>query len=364
LKDVLVINTYGGSLLLAARGYKIRGSYEDVGYGSDIQADNFPGVNILRRTSEWPTQDLSETVVLAHPPCAAFSQQNNRRETKGLDAKKFQCTRVVLDYAMRNRAKAVLVESVMGALQGAWFEHESWANKYGYNLFRIVQNAASFGVPQLRPRFWATFIRSDVMSGRHLILRHEPEFKVIKDVVEYDEPFPTVTHEWEKQTGIMVRQGMDMKTVKKLARGKDYGGMLAVYRRIHEPETPQHEVQQRYLPKIFVSKTLRILDPNKPATVLLGDTTWVCEGKLLGAGDYKAVMGFPRDYRLPPKKATWFLSQGVCPPVAKWLLDEIKIAVSKKPRRARDIFDHTVTHNTVLDLRPEMERAPWKEAIA
>jgi hypothetical protein len=89
---VLIINSYAGSLTLAAQGREVLGSYEDEGYGLEVQRANFPGLTYKSRRSEWPAQDLSGVVVLAHPPCAAFSGQNTSANARGTDAKKFQCT--------------------------------------------------------------------------------------------------------------------------------------------------------------------------------------------------------------------------------------------------------------------------------
>ena len=45
-QPVLIINTYGGSLLLGARlaGHRVEAVLEDVGYGSEVVAANFPKV--------------------------------------------------------------------------------------------------------------------------------------------------------------------------------------------------------------------------------------------------------------------------------------------------------------------------------
>ena len=95
--DVLIINSYACSITQACvdEGVEIRGSYEDSGYGIDIQKRNFPSLRYIPKLP-WPADDLSNTVVMAHPPCAAFSAQNTSKAARGTDAKKFDCTKRVM----------------------------------------------------------------------------------------------------------------------------------------------------------------------------------------------------------------------------------------------------------------------------
>src|SRR5207245_375435 len=113
LKDVLIINSYAGSLVLGckAAGFPIRGSYEDAAFGIEAQKLNFPELNYVDRLP-WPEDDLSETVVIAHPPCAPFSIQNSGR--KGIEGDGFECHRNVMKYALENDCKALAIESVPG----------------------------------------------------------------------------------------------------------------------------------------------------------------------------------------------------------------------------------------------------------
>ena len=117
--DVVVINSYAGSPTIAATqgGYNILASLEDGGYGLDAQRANFPNLTYVDNLP-WPEADLTGMMVIAHPPCAAFSAQNNSAN-KGVDSTHFACTRRVIDYACLHNAAAVMIESVPGALEGA-----------------------------------------------------------------------------------------------------------------------------------------------------------------------------------------------------------------------------------------------------
>ncbi len=83
MKDVLMVNSYGGSILSAVMDMRlpIRGSYETSGYGEEIQRFNAPKLNFIANTKDWPSQDLSKSLVIGHPPCSAFSRTAGRNVT-------------------------------------------------------------------------------------------------------------------------------------------------------------------------------------------------------------------------------------------------------------------------------------------
>lgn len=47
--------------------------------------------------------------------------------------------------------------------------------------------------------------------------------------------------------------------------------------------------------------------------------------RMLSVDEYRAAMGFPTGYRLPPDKRTavHLLGNAVCPPVATWILNRV-----------------------------------------
>lgn len=125
---VVCINTYAGSLAVAAKmaGHKVELVLEDQGYGQAIVRHNYPDVDYRETVDQWPKQSLEDVLVIAHPPCAAFSSMNyaNDPSRRGPDAVKFQQTCCVLEYALGARAPLVAVESVPGALEGGRAAHE------------------------------------------------------------------------------------------------------------------------------------------------------------------------------------------------------------------------------------------------
>jgi site-specific DNA-cytosine methylase len=354
-QKVLIINSYAGSLTIAAharpRRYDVVGSYEDAGYGLDVQRANFPGLDYRETTDAWPRQDLRGVVVLAHPPCAAFSQQNSsnhkihgKREYRGCGACKFSQTEVVLEYALRNKCDALAVESVVGAYDGAREVHDAYARKHGYHVFRVLQNAATFGVPQWRPRFWALFVRRSLLGT--LRLRHVPNQAIIRDVIESCEcPIENDSRWYDRQVALLRKAFGDRETNRIL---DDVGSLHSVLHRRGHDVTPEVVLNAR-----FSSNAMRLLDPNGVATTVLGSSWWVLPmsagGRPLNAVEFKRIMGYPDTYtflRLSQLKG--LLSRGVVPAVARWVLDQVVANFNGKPQRGAT----EVPAGATFDIRP------------
>jgi site-specific DNA-cytosine methylase len=324
----LILNTYAGSLLLGAKaveGIEVIGSYEDSGYGSEIQGANFPEVNLIER-APWPNQNLEDVMVIAHPPCAAFSIQTPGKNNVGVDAKKFQCTVEVAHYALRNHAAILAIESVPGALEGARAVHDAIGLEHGYGVFRITQNAMSFGVPQNRPRFWVIFSRLPQLQLA-LTPRTQQVLDIIMGTRDPHNLDPAIDAETQKQIAKLMDHHLP---INELLHDGVAGLLPAKIAKLMECSI--HDATYNYCLPGWLSSQLRILDPLKPATTLLGNTWWYVrtdenQGRPLTVDEYNAVMGFPRDYIFPPRYQTrWrdFLSRGVCPPVAEWIIRQLR----------------------------------------
>jgi site-specific DNA-cytosine methylase len=362
---VLSINTYCGSLLVAAQDQEVIGSYEDAGYGTDIARQNFPKLRHVARQRDWPSQDLSGVVVLAHPPCAAFSQQNHTEGKTGLDADKFKCTVAVIDYALSNHCAALCVESVIPALEGAREVHDRLAATHGYTVYRVLQNAISFGVAQWRPRFWCVFWPKD--GPEHLVLRLQPQYKSVGQVLSEAEPGPidqTMQNKFNWSVEKLKAKGVDPERLQEwlCPYEEEDAGILAevLCKKLNYPGT-MRELAAEYLVGLkpdkpqggFQTSWLRLLAANKYATTILFDSHFVALGRPLSINEYKACMGFPRDYVFPPKYLKYFreyLSRGVCPPVAEWLLGEVTDNLKGKVRLVDGAA--VIGAGETADLRP------------
>jgi site-specific DNA-cytosine methylase len=342
INDALIINSYAGSLTIGAQavGIPIRGSYEDSGYAIDIQKANFPKLDFRDTFAQWPkTQDLSQTILLAHPPCSAFSlmtpKVDNRR---GVTSDAFDCTKKVLRYGMKNKAAAIAVESVPAAMEGARAVHDSYAKRYGYHLYRIQQNAVSFGVPQWRPRFWAVFVRQDAADAAMTWTTPKPaRYTRLSDVLDEFEPGPVVpelVYWFDRQSRQLRENGFSETQIQDLYQQP--GSIVHNIRKFHAPEADLLDVKNQYVGKgIYFSHALRMLDPEGFATTVLGNSVWLYRGKPVGNIWFRLIMGFPPEYVFPGEAlmlasttktktskvgdVRTYLSKGVCPPVATWI---------------------------------------------
>lgn len=362
--DVLIINSYAGSLTIAAtqEGEKIRGSYEDGGYGLDIQQENFPKLKFIE-DKPWPKQDLRRTVVLAHPPCAAFSAQTAGRGKKshGVEADKFKCTLGVMEYALSQKCAALAIESVPGALEGARGVHDEFAAKYGYNVFRILQNAVTFGLPQWRPRFWIVFMPK---KQRFLEIYHDHEpFRPVGQFLQArpkkSELFVQDVENIEKQRQHFTKKNkLNPRIVEGIFEGEyGFGPIQRILRSVPGTDiTAWHDADPYCIFGVsFSSGCLVVVDPTRYVNTLLCTAFWTTRGRPLSSTEYKRIMGFPDDYRFVKpqqhRQIRCYLSRGVCPPVARWIISTVRHALSEgeppgKNRRA------IITTGETADLLP------------
>jgi site-specific DNA-cytosine methylase len=357
---VLVINTYAGSLLQAAVNLNvdILASCEDAAYGMGIQVDNFPQLRgrFAGQCKYWPQRSLEDTVVISHPPCAAFSTQNSggagqKSENRGTDAKKFAITKNVLDYAMGKRCRVLLVESVVPTLEGAREIHDAIAKEHGYHIYRILQNAMTFGVPQNRPRFWAAFVRPDVAPDG-VWLKHVPRPAVVADILMEDPGpmLPGLVRQFEKLPGQFRQAGLtDSQVADALAGKVRYGHAWKIAGQALGMS--QKEAKEKLVPIFgrFESAQFKVLDPRKPAHTLLTDSRWIYNGRPLSIAEHKAIMGYPSGYKMPATDLRGMLSRGVVPAVAEWVLDH---AIAWSEGRPMPEGAMLVRPGDIADLRP------------
>lgn len=358
-KPLLVINTYGGSLLVGAAmaDVPVAASYEDVGFGQEHAKANFPEIPMIAQSKDWPAQDLSNKVVIAHPPCAAFSIQakgsvlkgNERRAARGeenadrhgLNSDHFKCTTAVINYSLGQGARALAIESVPGALEGARTAHDEAGRRYGYHVYRILQNAATFGVPQWRPRYWTIYIRKDI--GDRFAVWHEPKCISVGQLIASHDPGPSEAQmdrylDFQREVlakagypaeELLSTPGMLMSTLQK-KYNLSFDEVAGAPRKKDSPPSgliigsyDGTEYGERRGPQVgyrFVSKTARVLDPDDCAGVILGDTWFVYKNRNITPTEYRAIMGFPRGYKLD-RTYRLYLSKGVVPGVAKWIIE-------------------------------------------
>jgi len=340
---VLAINSYAGSLVLGARdlGCNIIGSYEDAGFGLEIQRANIPDLHFIANRRDWPSQDLSDTIVIAHPPCSAFSVQNCSPTARGVNSEAFACTKVVLQYAVENNALGIAIESVMGALGGAWNAHQDYADAYGYHLYRILENGCMYGC-QWRERFWVLYVKEGVASP-NMRFAIQPTYQTVYET----------TWNWEDGPSAGNQDVLLEKQKERLIKDAKLTDEEMSY--LFDPQSPPHptkalgtilyekkfkteystsmdkwDVFQLYIGG-FASGTMVFLDPDGLAPVLMGGSHWYMNGRNVSEDAFKRIMGFPGDYYFPDYPRSYrnqmrmYLSKGVMPPIAQWILEETAV---------------------------------------
>lgn len=365
--NVITINTYAGSLLLGAQaaGLPVRCSLEDTSFGVKWQRANFPNLRIYDHVDDWPDfTSLPNTIVIAHPPCSAFSGQNNLKRhaaRQGVEAGPFGCTVRVLQYAMEREAPAIAIESVPAALEGARHLHDEWASKFGYNVYRILQDARTFGVPQKRKRFWAVFIHNE--HDQELNIEHTPVERTVADIwapAVADGTSMEGLAEEKRRLQALTREYLlktDHDWLWKSRHSPNRVGRLPSVLKRREVywavDTPNIDLHRRFF-RGFESRGIRFLDPTQPAPTLLSDSWWHCLGKNLTCDHYKLIMGFPRDYLLPTNRSLrGLLSKGVCPPVATWILHTLQNHLEGV--RSKGDLNYGLLPGQTLDISPPFQ---------
>lgn len=339
----LIINSYAGSLTIGAHrtGLKndIIGSYEDANFGLDIQKANFPHLNFVEHLKDWPAQDLSETFVIAHPPCSAFSVQNCSPKARGVDSDAFKCTIKVVGYAAKNNAVAIAIESVMGALGGAWNTHQQLADENGYDLYRILQNGAMFGC-QWRERYWSVYVKKGAVPSNVMNLVLSPKWQTVGEAVAGREGGPSSGN----QDVLLERQkaklrdiaGLNEEEMNYLFDGSRNFGTRALgavlfdykYRTPTSTAADKWEMFKKYIGG-FASGTMCYLDPNGLAPVLMGGSHWYLNGRNVSEDAFSAIGGFPEGYVFPEaprnyrRQQRMYISKGVIPNVAAWIVEQV-----------------------------------------
>lgn len=370
----LILNTYGGSLLLGATaaGAEIIGSYEDVGFGTPIQRLNFPNIDVRAKREEWPTQNLSETIVMAHPPCSAFSVQNNSPRARGIDSDAFSCTKKILEYAIGNGAVAICVESVIGALSGAWGVHQRFADDNGYDLYRVLQCGAMFG-PQWRERFWAIWVKRGAVPSREMTLRLTPRWQTVGQALEGYTEGPGAGN----TDALLVKLKADTLRDLPLSPGdfefffdpqdpphRTQGFARAVQRHMF-PDEPIDIVSRDFLGITFSTGQMCYVNPNGLAPCILGSSWFYVNGKNVTEEGYKRLMGFPADYAFPEgpikRNMRTYLSKGVMPPVAKWVYEQVTTHLGdRKPPKKKPTYEVTIPPDRIADFR--FKKRAWGDA--
>jgi site-specific DNA-cytosine methylase len=365
-QNVLVVNTYGGSLLLGARAAKanVIATLEDVGFGSDLQALNFPKIPRYEKRADWPEKfgmmKWRDIDVVAHPPCSAFSPMNYSNQkslTRGTGTSAFACHQSVIDYALSHKARTLTIESVTGAYEGAHEIYEENAEKYSYRVNYIMINSASCGVPQWRERVWVVYHQLPKRTAFRVDMR--PKYVTVKSIID-----ATGTSADFILGGANAQMRKAWNDIRRSVRSSwPTGNVVAVLSKVHD--MPREDVVAKFNFFSYMNANPVLLDRDGFTPVVLQGGV-LCDGdRVLTVEEHCAVMGFPRDYKWGRqlRKFRMYLSKGVCPPVATWIMKMVDKNASG--------WTGPSTHSEndfggVIDLRPKKQEAlalangrPW-----
>ena len=114
---------------------------------------------------------------------------------------------------------------------------------------------------------------------------------------------------------------------------------------------------------VFKNYYPRMLSLEEWAPCVLHDCVWMVPGRLLYVEEYERIMGFPDGWKWPANMYRQFkiyLSKGVCPPIAEWVLMVLNQGTPKKDvnltLRPDTITDLQLKKNQVLDLMPSGQK--------
>lgn len=249
--------------------------------------------------ADW-TQVPAHDVLLASPCCQGHST------ARGKDRPHHDTQRstawAVVSCAEYHREQVVVVENVPEFTR--WMLYPAWLHAMhalGYAVAPHIIDAADHGVPQNRERLFLVCTKS----------KHPIELKFAKRdhvpvgrVIEWDR------HNWSP----IDKPGRSAATLKRIASGRARFG-------------------RRFVAPYYGSgsgATGRSID--RPiGTITTLDRWSLIDGdnmRMLQPSEVRAAMGFPEDYRLPPKRrdAIQLMGNAVCPPVAADILRELRAA--------------------------------------
>lgn len=236
-------------------------------------------------------------VLLASPCCQGHAR------ARGKDRPEHDRSRstawAVVSCAEYHRPRAVVVENV--AEFQSWTLYPAWLmamSALGYTMAAHVVDAADCGVPQHRERLFLVGVRGRLAVD---LGRPRQEHRPAAGVVDFG------TGSWSA----VDRPGRSPATLRRVASGRARHGARFV------------------MPYYGSGSGLTGRSLSRPlGTVTTRDRWALVDGdrmRMLTVDEYRAAMGFAREYRLPARRseAIHLLGNAVSPPQAAWVLERL-----------------------------------------
>lgn len=315
----------------------------EAGYGATTTAANMPGLKIHVGADNWPVGELSSgpriDFVYGNPPCAAWSgnNPNSHVEGKWRDDPRVGCVREHFSLLEELRPRVWAWESVCQApVKGRELVDEltQRALAMGYSVTEVFHDARWLGTPQTRKRWF--------------MVCHDVEVDFVVDRwVETSavDALARVEPEGEPAYDSMSNRAVFGPHLSDIPAGKR---LRAYWEEVICPPGSQTTKPNGHVLGRPGFGHVR-LDDHGPATATVGySMVHPTQHRFLHVNEVAALAGFPPGYVFDGgpsgAKQLDLIARGVCPPVGRWLAEQVRRGVEA----GRRVTDPVVR---VVDLR-------------
>lgn len=214
------------------------------------------------------------------------------------------------------------------------------AEQYGYGMYRVLLNSTLFGLSLNRKRMWMIFVaKGKKPLGDIMVAPSIKQPAIIGDVVKFDAPPPEDHVRKFKLFDDRVKDKIpdDAERATFWSGARDGYGKAA--------DIGFGPWGSEWCRSAFLTAGGPVvMDPTRPALSLQPAAIWLVNGQMLPATDYCRLAGYPESFvdslKDPDSKISQitksqdcikYLDEGVCPPVAEWILTQILYPALSEP---------------------------------
>jgi DNA (cytosine-5)-methyltransferase 1 len=243
-------------------------------------------------------EDVPDCDILWASPCCQGHSRARGRDKSASDGSRSTAFAVVAAAEVK-RPKLLFVENVPEFARWVLYPHwRAMLEALGYTLTVMVVNAADVGVAQDRRRLFVVGRRGRAAVPLMPPQVHESALTPAASFLDWS------AGKWSD----VDREGRAPSTLRRIEAGRrQFGDQFLVS---------------------YYGTTSGGRSQSRPIGTITTRDRWALVNggmmRMLSVDEARAAMGFPAGYRLPPanKDAMMALGNAVCPPVAKWLIEE------------------------------------------
>lgn len=320
---------FAGGFTLGMReaGFEILAHLEDGPFGVATARLNFSSIPIHTEPESWPLDQLEDVdVVYANPPCSPWSTagivrgQTFEQQTDWKSHPSSGCMTLAFSLLSRIRPKIWCVESVRQLYSKGKTAVDDMAKdamNLGYDVHELFVEAKNHNVPQHRKRYF--MVCSRVKIDWKMPKWNSPTvYRALSNTDQRDDMIGGTPKSIE---GIirLIKQGENARMVwdREVAAGR-------------QPSSSR--------PAFIYDR----MAGDRVSYTLLGSCNKIHpdEDRMLSVNESKAICGFPCSFRFVGSMGDRYaqIGKGVCPPVARWLGENLAAAIDQgrpvvKPQR-------------------------------